>query len=84
MTDNKPPTLYTFHLGNATPATDKEILSQPCVRKFAEELSAHIWKTAMNRSAEMIELALGHDPDKVIMEKIAYNKTRGYKHDKLA
>ena len=28
--------------------------------------------------------ALGHDPDRVITEKIAYNKTRGYKHNKLA
>jgi hypothetical protein len=28
--------------------------------------------------------ALGHDPDKVIMEKIAFNRLRGYKHNKLA
>ena len=27
---------------------------------------------------------LGHDPEEVIMEKIAFNRLRGYKHDKLA
>jgi hypothetical protein len=31
--DNKPPVLFTNPLGNATPATDKEILSQPCVKE---------------------------------------------------